>query len=134
MDSINPSSVRVNYKGQFIPQVDEFLHKRYFLEKRKLENLREVSLGKESSDSVKKSNSQVKSVEQPKPIDRQTQKQIAKIESKIDKTEKEIAEVELKMAKVTDFSSKEYSDLQIRYHQLNEHIDQLMEQWEEISE
>ena len=108
----------------------------YFLEKRKLENLRDVSLGKESSNStLLPSNHSSEAVKNtPKSIDRQTQKQIAKIESKIDRKEKEVLEIENKMLQITDFSSQEYSDLQTRYNHLNQEIETLMQQWEEISD
>ena len=106
----------------------------YFLEKRKLENLREIerkapvasAAKSEPASSGKLSYEQKK--EQEKLL-RKLRKNVEMIEAELAEVEKKIAEYDARFATATDYNADDYK----AYDELKGHYDHLMHEWEKAS-
>jgi ATP-binding cassette subfamily F protein 3 len=103
---------------------------KYFLEKRAVDNFREVSLGKGNMNIAAES----KSNKNTSKEDEKLKKSLKQIEQKIAKTEKSIESCEQVLYDQEQFGTDAY-DKAMRDHQaLKTELDQLMNQWESIVE
>ncbi len=109
--------------GQFLGDVD------YFLEKRKLEDLREAAVTKQPLE--KKG---AKQEHQDNADQKKWEKKLKYCERDIEKIEDKIAKVEEGMAQVTDFNSDRYVELSKQYTELKDDLAKKMLEWEGIAE
>ncbi len=105
----------------------------YFLEKRELQNMREVELHKtEQKSEKKKVKLEVKfsklSRDELKRLERQTQN----MERKIEASEREIKKIEAQMAVEGFYQSTESEQVLQSYRAEKSKLDELMDSWEEI--
>ena len=106
----------------------------YFLEKRKVENLREIerkapvaaAVKSETASTGKLSYEQKK--EQEKLL-RKLRKNVEMIEAELAEVEKKIAEYDARFATATDYNADDYK----AYDELKGHYDHLMHEWEKAS-
>ena len=107
----------------------------YFLEKRKLEDLREVerkSAPVEQTDTTKQSSSGKLSYEQKKEQEklvRKHRKAVENIEAELGAVEQQIAEWDAKFATATEYNADDYK----QYDALKQQYDHLMHEWEKAS-
>ena len=107
----------------------------YFLEKRKLEDLREVerkSAPVEQTATTKQSSSGKLSYEQKKEQEklvRKHRKAVENIEAELDAVEQQIAEWDAKFATATEYNADDYK----QYDALKQQYDHLMHEWEKAS-
>ena len=106
----------------------------YFLEKRKIENLREIerkapvvtTAKSESASTGKLSYEQKKEQEK---ILRKLRKNVEMIEAELANVEKKIAEYDARFAAATEYNADDYK----AYDELKGHYDHLMHEWEKAS-
>lgn len=115
---------------------DKKLHKHlgdieYFLEKRAMDNMREVELQSAQSSSVKE---KVEESQVDRDRRRELEKKIQNIERKIDKVESEIADLELTMAAAGFYESNDAQTTLDVHHQKKSKLEELMQEWEEMQE
>ena len=107
----------------------------YFLEKRKLEDLREVerkSAPVEQTVTTKQSSSGKLSYEQKKEQEklvRKHRKAVENIEAELGAVEQQIAEWDAKFATATEYNADDYK----QYDALKQQYDHLMHEWEKAS-
>ena len=107
----------------------------YFLEKRKLEDLREVerkSAPVEQTSTTKQSSSGKLSYEQKKEQEklvRKHRKAVENIETELGAVEQQIAEWDAKFATATEYNADDYK----QYDALKQQYDHLMHEWEKAS-
>ncbi|MEO1715336.1 MAG: ATP-binding cassette domain-containing protein, partial [Bacteroidota bacterium] len=109
----------------------------FFLDKRKMNNMREVSL--QESQLVEPQKAKIKSREEMTPEERKAfdrqkrelEKAVLQAERKIEKTEKAIAEIEAEMAKTGFYESDRAEATLKKYQELKNALDPAMEAWEE---
>lgn len=101
----------------------------YFLEKRSMDDLREVAMYKSEDNNLKESSSN-NSISQEER--RSLQKQVKTIERKIMSLEQEVAEFEKKMADPDFFQSPEFPEFSKRYQDLKKELKTAEEDWEKM--
>ncbi len=102
----------------------------YFLEKRKIDDIRNIELKSKEDNSVKKKEKNKLSYEERKAI----QRELTRVERKIEKIEKEIETLETEMLN-PDFHSSPDSNEKFKKHStLKSELDTEMSVWEEIQE
>ena len=106
----------------------------YFLEKRKLESLREVERKDKPAASAeqKESSAGKLSYEQKKELEKQIRrlrKNVEEIEAELGRVEKEIAEYDARFAAATSYNDDDYK----AYDELKKRYDHLMHEWEKAS-
>ncbi len=108
----------------------------YFLEKRKADNMREISLSGHASESnkSKQKNQSVKLSYEAQKEKRKLEKAVKNSERKIEKAEKEIAEIELKMADPSFYQSSDADKIMAEYKTLKNSMDDIMSAWEKAQE
>ncbi len=108
----------------------------YFLEKRKLRNMREAEKRTEQKNESKNNNSPLNSEEQKQKREqlKRLQKDVKNIENKISRTEKEIEQLEQKMASEDYFTSPDAQKNIDKYNELKLNLEQLMSLWENAQE
>ncbi len=112
----------------------------YFLQKRALDNFRDVSLGKEGKGTTTPSPIQEvpKKVEKVKDKNyqqqlRKLQKEVQTAERKVTRLEEDAAKYEKKMADMSIFGTPEYDAAVEKYNTLETKLEQAMEVWEEAT-
>ncbi len=103
----------------------------YFLEKRRLQNMREVELRKSQKAAAPspKASSQERNKEQKK-----LQNSIKNIESKIEKLEAEVAAFEKQMGQPDFYESADSQSVIDKYEQTKANLSSAMEEWETLQE
>ncbi|MCB0664192.1 MAG: ABC-F family ATP-binding cassette domain-containing protein [Saprospiraceae bacterium] len=101
----------------------------YFLEKRSMDDLRQVAMYKSEDDNLKESSSN-NSISQEER--RSLQKQVKTIERKIMTLEQEVADFEKKMADPDFFQSPEFPEFSKRYQELKKELKTAEEDWEKM--
>ncbi len=108
----------------------------YFLEQKKLSNIREFEL--EKSAAVKKNNANPyqskdkKENSQTNENGKQNNRKLEQAELAISKLEKSISALEFRMTQVTDYTSAEWTKLQADYSQLKKELEVQMQLWETL--
>ena len=112
----------------------------YFLEKRKLDNMRDVEKSRAKSTSQKSNNqnkmtggseqSAIRLSDEDRKKIRSLEKSIQKLEKKIEKIEAEIASLEEKMAETGFYGSDRESDIINQHHSKKLQLDEVMMEWE----
>ena len=100
----------------------------YFLEKRQLENMREVERSRQKSANALKDNAVTLSYEERKKILRA----LSNVEKKIEKLENQLAAYETKMADPSFYEQPNANEETQQYHSKKEELEQAMESWEKI--
>jgi len=100
----------------------------YFLEKRKIEDMRTLELGNQKANSSK---TPEKSQDNMSTEDmRNAQKLVAQIEKKITKKEEELAILEAQMADSAFYNRSDANTIVEKHKSLKSEINQLTEEWE----
>ena len=106
----------------------------YFLEKRKIENLREIERKAPTATAAKSEPASTGklSYEQKKEQEkllRKLRKNVEQIESELAGVEQKIAEYDARFAMATEYNAEDYK----AYDELKERYDHLMHEWEKAS-
>jgi len=118
---------------------DKKLHKhlgdvQYFLEKRKLEDMRAVEM-KSVAKKEKTKKVQAKTLsKEEKKAQRKLEKEVQNCERKIEKIEAEIASFELEMAKPAFFQQTDADEKVAAYKKMKNDLSHWMENWEKAQE
>jgi len=104
-----------------------------FLEKRALDNMRQVEMRNQAKSATTEKTAKVLSQEERK-IKKQLQKNVTYAERKIEKVEKEIAAIELLMADPAFYEKDDSAKTIERYQQAKKELEKVMEEWEVAQE
>lgn len=105
----------------------------YFLEKRKFDDMRSVSLGKAEEKAKVAAAAAVVSKESANPEEeKKRQKAIQQAEKRVDELEKEKKRIEAKMAETAFYASPDYQKTMDKYNQLKKDLNKAVEEWENL--
>ncbi len=107
----------------------------YFLDKRKLRNMREAE--KRTEVAAKQNEDVEESPEEKKrkwERKKELQKKVNNVEKKIAKTEEQIENIEAKMSEENFYTTPDASKVMEEYNQMKNNLEQLMEDWEKAQD
>ena len=105
----------------------------YFLEKRKFDDMRSVSLGKAEEKAKVAAAAAVVSKESANPEEeKKRQKAIQQAEKRVDELEKDKKRIEAKMAETAFYASPDYQKTMDKYNQLKKDLNKAVEEWENL--
>lgn len=104
----------------------------YFLDKKKMDNMRSVELQKSEQPGHTQGESSSPKKNDPE-LSRKLKKQISNIEREISKIENELAELEITLANPDFYSQPSFMDVNNKYLVLQKSLEKKMEEWEVVS-
>lgn len=108
----------------------------YFLDKREMDNMRDVELSKPNQKKEVKAAAPIADVKPQLDRDelKKLKRQLQYVERDINKLEEKIAALNTKLADPATYASDDFVPLQKEHAQLKNQLDQKMEEWEEVAE